>query len=106
MRGHLKSIILKQFSEKNLSGSELIRNIEVEFNWKPSCGSVYPLLSSMVNDSLIKVVSESGSQKVYGLTAKGKKSLSLLEKEKKQFMILLDKTYKLMGSLYDIDVAQ
>ena len=46
-RGLLRFLVLNMLREKPLSGSEIVEKIEkqTEGNWKPSPGSIYPLLS-------------------------------------------------------------
>jgi len=45
-RGLLRFLVLKMLSEKPMSGSEIIQEIETQTgSWKPSPGSIYPLLS-------------------------------------------------------------
>ena len=47
-RGLLRFLVLKMLSEKPMSGSEIIQEIETQTkSWKPSPGSIYPLLSWM-----------------------------------------------------------
>jgi DNA-binding PadR family transcriptional regulator len=47
-RGLLKFLVLKMLSEKPMSGAEIIEEIEKQTkSWKPSPGSIYPLLSWM-----------------------------------------------------------
>lgn len=53
-RGFLKYYILKLLSEDSYSGYGLIHAIEEETGfWKPSTGSVYPLLESLEEEGLI-----------------------------------------------------
>ena len=46
-RGLLRFLVLNMLREKPLSGTEIVEKIEeqTEGNWKPSPGSIYPLLS-------------------------------------------------------------
>ena len=54
-RGFLKYYILKLLSEDSYSGYGLIQAIEEETGfWKPSTGSVYPLLESLEEEGLIE----------------------------------------------------
>jgi len=47
-RGLLKFLVLKMISEKPMSGVEIVEEIEKQTgSWKPSSGSIYPLLSSL-----------------------------------------------------------
>ena len=74
-RGLLQFIVLKLLAEKAMSGAGIVEEIEQETRgfWKPSPGSIYPLLARLrdkgyTNESLI---GESGL-KHYVLTDQGK----------------------------------
>ena len=74
-RGLLQFLVLKLLTEKAMSGIEIVEEIEQETSgrWKPSPGSIYPLLASLqdngyTNESL---TGESG-MKQYILTDEGK----------------------------------
>lgn len=71
-RGFLKFYILKLLSGDNYTGYGLIQAIEKETGfWKPSTGSVYPLLESLEEEGLIECGDlEDGSG--YMLTPEGK----------------------------------
>jgi len=74
----LRRIILMLLSRKEMSGAEIIDTIESMSwgYWRPSPGSVYPLLKEMEDEGLIEH-REVGNVKVYRLTDKGRKELSL-----------------------------
>lgn len=77
-KGYLRSRVLKMLNEKPLSGAEIMREMEDKTNmrWKPSPGSVYPLLSWLLDSGYTKELadSEAGVRR-YELTEKGKKFL-------------------------------
>jgi DNA-binding PadR family transcriptional regulator len=82
-KGFLRQNVLELLSEKPMSGSEIIDEIEKRTNgrWKPSPGSVYPLLAWLQDNSYVKeIVAEEGGMKRYTLTDKGK---ALLEEGRK-----------------------
>jgi len=82
-KGFLRHNVLELLSEKPMSGSEIIEEIEKRTNgrWKPSPGSIYPLLAWLQDNGYIKeVVAEEGGMKRYTLTEKGK---TFLEQERK-----------------------
>jgi len=74
-KGFLRYQVLKLLDEKPMSGSEIISEIEKQTNghWKPSPGSVYPLLAWLQDKGYIK---EAPDQEVgikrYTLTEQGK----------------------------------
>ena len=74
-KGFLRYQTLKQLNEKPMSGSEIISEIEKQTNgsWKPSPGSIYPLLAWLQGKGYIK---EAADQEVgikrYVITEQGK----------------------------------
>ena len=82
-KGFLRYQVLELLNKNPLSGSEIINEIEKRTNgcWKPSPGSVYPLLAWLQDNHYIKEVpKEESGVKRYILTEKGKK---LLEEQRK-----------------------
>ena len=75
-KGYLRSRVLKLLHKKPMSGAEIIREIEEDTSrrWKPSPGSVYPLLSWLLDSGYTKELadSEAGVRR-YELTDEGKK---------------------------------
>lgn len=82
-KGFLRYKVLELLSEKPLSGSEIMNEIGKQTNgcWKPSPGSIYPLLAWLQDNGYIREVpaAESGVRR-YTLTEKGRK---LLEEQRK-----------------------
>ncbi len=75
----LKFIVLKMLSNEEMTGSmmiERLNNISMGF-WKPSPGSIYPVLEWLQTEGLVtfKAKEEKGSKKYYKITPKGKKLL-------------------------------
>ena len=82
MIGDLKLIVLKFLSRKDMSGYSLIKYISENTNWKPSTGSIYPLLISLRKENLLNV-REEGRRNVYHITKDGRQELnSLLDQSK------------------------
>lgn len=82
-KGFLRYQVLELLNENPLSGSEIMSEIEKRTNgcWKPSPGSVYPLLAWLQDNGYIREVpSEESGIRRYTLTDKGKK---LLEEQRK-----------------------
>ncbi|MGY5865701.1 MAG: PadR family transcriptional regulator [Candidatus Thorarchaeota archaeon] len=73
-KGYLRYRVLKLLNEKPMSGAELIKEIEEKTNnrWRPSPGSVYPLLSWLLDSGYTVEVndSEAGVRR-YELTEAG-----------------------------------
>ncbi|MEM1538977.1 MAG: PadR family transcriptional regulator [Candidatus Bathyarchaeia archaeon] len=82
-KGFLRYQVLELLNEKPLSGSEIMSEIEEKTGgcWRPSPGSVYPLLAWLQDNGYIQEVPtrESGVKR-YMLTDKGKQ---LLEEQRK-----------------------
>jgi DNA-binding PadR family transcriptional regulator len=78
--GYLKLMVLKQISQKECCGYELMLNLK-QFSNQPSPGSIYPLLQDLHTAGLVKVRKEK-KRKIYSLTSKGKKSVDILLREK------------------------
>ena len=73
-RGLLRFFVLKLLIEKSLSGAEIVAEIEKETGgrWKPSSGSIYPLLAWLQDKGYTKELPrEEGGLKRYKLTEKG-----------------------------------
>ncbi|MFT4261058.1 MAG: PadR family transcriptional regulator [Candidatus Woesearchaeota archaeon] len=102
MRGQLKTTILNSILNEPLSGSQIIKKIEQDYHWKPSPGSLYPQLEQIEKEGLAKIKEEK-NKKIYTITAKGKKQLEKLSKNKKEFLQLLEKSHLLMKEIYGVD---
>ena len=77
-KGYLRSRVLKLLNEKPMSGAEIMREMEdkTSMRWKPSPGSVYPLLSWLLDSGYTKELSDSeAGVRRYELTDEGKKFL-------------------------------
>ncbi|MCD6530433.1 PadR family transcriptional regulator [Candidatus Bathyarchaeota archaeon] len=90
-KGFLRYQVLELLNEKPLSGSEIMNEIEDRTNglWRPSPGSVYPLLAWLRDSGYIKEApTEESGVKRYLLTENGKR---LLEEQRKIRRQLRDK---------------
>ena len=74
-KGFLRYQILKKLAQKPMSGSEIMSELENDTNgyWRPSPGSIYPLLAWLQDQNLVKEAeqSEPGIRR-YTLTDSGK----------------------------------
>ncbi|MBE0512651.1 PadR family transcriptional regulator [Candidatus Bathyarchaeota archaeon] len=73
-KGFLRYCVLKLLKENPMSGSEIIEEVEKQTDgrWKPSPGSVYPLLAWLQDNGYTKELpKEEGGIKRYMLTEKG-----------------------------------
>ena len=81
-KGFIRYHVLSALSEKPMSGSELMEQIEQRSAsgfWKPSPGSIYPLLAFLQDSGYIKELPTENGMKRYQLTETGK---ALLEEQK------------------------
>jgi DNA-binding PadR family transcriptional regulator len=73
-RGLLRHLSFQFLSEKPMSGSEIVDKIEEFTDWRPSPGSIYPLLSHMQETGIIKVhKDEDPSLKRFKITESGRR---------------------------------
>lgn len=87
-RGFLHPTILMMFGTPNLggeyplmTGSKIIQKIhEVSLDhWKPSPGSLYPILSEMQEDNLLELIPRSNKKtKIYRITELGLQMLNII----------------------------
>ena len=87
-KGFLRSRLLKMLDEKPMSGSEIMSEIEKQTNgdWKPSPGSIYPLLAWLQDKGYIKQAPEQElGTKRYVLTDQGKTFLEEQVKTGEEF---------------------
>lgn len=72
-KGFCRLFVLKLLGEKAMSGAELMNAIEERTNgqWRPSPGSIYPLLKWLADKELIEMESIRAGEKKYLLTDKG-----------------------------------
>ena len=86
-KGFLRYYVLKLLDEKPRSGSEIMSEIEqmTEGRWKPSPGSIYPLLSWLQDKGYtIETQDQEPGLKRYKLTGEGKAFLEEHAKRKKE----------------------
>jgi DNA-binding PadR family transcriptional regulator len=81
-KGFIRYQVLEALNEKPMSGSEITEEIAKRTGgfWKPSPGSIYPLLSWLQDNGYIKELPTENGLKRYELTESGK---TLLEEQKK-----------------------
>lgn len=98
-KGYLRSQVLRLLDDKPMSGAEIIRELEDKTGmwWKPSPGSVYPLLSWLLDSGYTRELpdSEAGVRR-YELTKEGKKFLEEEEQRRE-----LHKGARFFGQQFD-----
>ena len=77
-RGLLRFLVLKMLSEEPMTGAKIVEQIKKQTGgrWKPSSGSIYPLLAWMLKKGFTKELPrEEYGYKRYSFTDKGNKFL-------------------------------
>jgi DNA-binding PadR family transcriptional regulator len=87
-KGFIRYHVLQALSEQPMSGSELMDSIEKHTggNWKPSPGSIYPLLSYLQDNAYIKELPIENGLKRYEITQSGRELLQEQIKMREKFM--------------------
>lgn len=86
-KGFLRYHVLEALNEKPMSGSELMEKIQKNTggNWKPSPGSIYPLLAWLQDNEYLKELPTENGLKRYELTQNGKNFLEEQTKIREKF---------------------
>ena len=75
-KGMLRHLTLKVLEKQPMSGSELMDQIERYTDWRPSPGSIYPLLAHLQEENLIEPhLDEDPSLKRFKLNEQGARVL-------------------------------
>ncbi len=99
-RGFLESYILLLLKDESLYGYEIMKKIKERTKfWKPSSGSIYPALQSLVKKGFIRKV-EDGRKKKYVLTKKGLKFSEELDGFEK---VMRWKMSEILGDILNIN---
>ncbi|WP_054845949.1 PadR family transcriptional regulator [Sulfuracidifex tepidarius] len=82
-KGVLRYLVMESISEKPLRVYDIIKSIEERFDgtYRPSTGSIYPILKGLVDEGLVEV-NEKDGKKTYVLNQAGKQEL---EKAREKF---------------------
>ena len=86
-KGYLRYHVLESLNQQPMSGSELMDAIQkhTEGTWKPSPGSIYPLLAWLQDNAYIKELPTENGFKRYELTQSGKDFLEEQTKIREKF---------------------
>ncbi len=85
--------------ESEKTGYDLIKIIEKELKWKPSPGSIYPILNELRKGNYIKV-HEAGRKKLYLITKKGIQELNKMKSQISGHVEKLSKHMSIFESLF------
>ena len=92
LKGNLKLLVLTLLSKHSYHGYALFKELEKGYKWKPSCGTLYPVLSNLEHDECINSAStiECGRfKKIYSITDKGLSKLQELIMDFKESLQVL-----------------
>jgi DNA-binding PadR family transcriptional regulator len=84
LRGNLKLLVLNILSRRSVHGYGLFKELQKIYNWKPSCGTLYPVLSEFEDKGFIKsseTVEQGRFKKIYSITDKGREKLNEMIKD-------------------------
>ncbi|HYD03172.1 MAG TPA: PadR family transcriptional regulator [Alphaproteobacteria bacterium] len=98
LRNHLKIIVMDKLRDRPLSGYDLIKEIYTSTSWKPSFGSMYPLLKELHTKKLVNVKTVN-RKKVYSLSAQGIKVLDEAIEAKKNISDIMRKQFEIMNEI-------
>ena len=86
-KGFLRYHVLEALNQKPMSGSELMEEIHKHTGgyWKPSPGSIYPLLAWLQDNEYVKELPTENGFKRYELTQSGKELLEEQAKVREKF---------------------
>lgn len=79
-RGDIRTAALLLLAESPLNGYQIMQEVEMRSGgvWRPSPGAVYPALSQLVDEGLVRS-DETGDRKTYVLTSEGRAQVDARE---------------------------
>ncbi|WP_246253056.1 PadR family transcriptional regulator [Acidianus brierleyi] len=102
-KGKLKLLILECLNEKPMHAYEIMKTIEKKFGgiYKPSPGSLYPVLKGLMSQNLIGV-EEKDSKKIYYITEDGKKEYLRIKEKVNTFFATHSEYRRLVSELINL----
>ncbi|HED03475.1 MAG TPA: PadR family transcriptional regulator [Candidatus Fraserbacteria bacterium] len=109
-RGFLKYYLLKLLSEREHSGYGLMKAIEAETGfWKPSAGSIYPLIGALQEQGLIELAPsaehDDKEKKSYRLTAAGRQAIEEARQAKAEIFASLKRALEVFARIFGDEEA-
>ena len=91
-KGDFKGLVLRLLEERPMHGYEIIKELEERYHgvYKPSAGTIYPALRSLLNKGLVSVSGEE-RRKTYRITPEGRAYLRSRKKEMEQRFRMFEK---------------
>ncbi len=100
MKAILKMFILKQIANEPSTGYQIMKACYEKLGYKPSAGSIYPLLKSMEKEGIISSKRE-GRRVIYSLSNKGRKFFDGIEKIRDEFYKKLHSHIAATAEIFD-----
>jgi len=101
-RGHLKFYILRLLGEQRQTGYGLMKAIETETGfWRPSAGSLYPLLNTMREAGLICEVEEPDGTSRWQITPDGRDTYAQAAETKEKLLDGMRRSLVVFAKVFD-----
>jgi len=106
-RGHLKFYVLRLLSESRRTGYGLMKAIKAETGfWKPSAGSLYPLLAAMRKQGLIVEVEEADGSTRWGITNEGRAVYTQASESRRELFDGMRQSLLVFSKVFDADLLE
>jgi DNA-binding PadR family transcriptional regulator len=106
-RGHLKFYVLRLLSESRRTGYGLMKAIKEETGfWKPSAGSLYPLLAAMREQGLIAEVEEPDGATRWGITDEGRAVYAQASESRRELFDGMRQSLVVFSKVFDVDLLE
>jgi DNA-binding PadR family transcriptional regulator len=101
-RGHLKFYVLRLLSEQRRTGYGLMKAIETETGfWRPSAGSLYPLLATMRESGLICEVEEPEGTSRWQITDEGRATYAQATESRQELLDSMRRSLVVFAKVFD-----
>lgn len=92
LKGNLKLLVLNILSSSSIHGYGLFKELERVYNWRPSCGTLYPVLAALEKKGFVtssETVECGRFKKIYSITETGTKNMNNMMKDFRHSLQLL-----------------
>lgn len=85
-RGFLKLLIVRLLRDKEMSGTDIMEVLENRSGgkWRPSPGSIYPMLASLKDKGIIEIAKTEGRTSTYRLSRQGEERVKEMFRHRHQ----------------------
>jgi len=106
-RGHLKFYVLRLLSESRRTGYGLMKAIKEETGfWKPSAGSLYPLLAAMREQGLIAEAHEPDGSTRWDITNEGRTVYAQASESRRELFDGMRQSLLVFSKVFDVDLLE